>query len=137
MPQTKQEKAIWVKRALNGKTINIKRSPRNRDFLIISGDGNEPIKVMDMKEAKKIAFAKVDVQNKRWSKVKQMKIDAKGGNKVGDKVLANFTGQLEEAKIFGVQKIGDQQVYHIQSIKNPKQKITSLRRDFKDVRTGM
>lgn len=56
--------------------------------------------------------------------------------KKGDKVLANFTGGLEEGIIFDKYKIGNQTVYDISSIKRPNQKISSLRRDFKDVNTG-
>jgi len=56
--------------------------------------------------------------------------------KKGDRVLANFTGGLEEGKITSILNIGKQKVFNIQSISRPNQKVSSLRRDFKDARTG-
>ena len=57
--------------------------------------------------------------------------------KKGDRVLANFIGGLEEGKIIGKSKIGGRDIFDVQSLKRPKDKLSASRRDIRDVRTGM
>jgi FKBP-type peptidyl-prolyl cis-trans isomerase len=57
--------------------------------------------------------------------------------KRGDSVLANFTGGLEEGRIFDVSMIGGQEFFSIQSKRNPTQKVGATRSQVRDILTGL